>query len=297
MAHQVLYQEPIRYQRPEENEVIQIEQFCTEILEDLNNNHLVLPTLPEVALKIREVVDDPNTSAADVAKIIVTDTALSARLIKIANSPLYRGRHPIDNVQMALARLGITLVRNLVTSLVMEQIFQATSESVDRRMRKLWEQSTQVAAIAYVLATQIDKFKADEALLGGLIHQIGSLPILMRAEDTPELLENETMLDEIITQLSSPLGKAILHSWHFPSELVAVTAEHNNLQRNPKPEPDLVDVVIVAKLQSNLEDMESHEDWHTIPALAKLGFSTDISVINLEENEAEIREVKAMLGG
>lgn len=277
--------------------MIQAKQFCTEILEDMANNHLVLPTLPEVALKIREVVDDPNTSAADVAKIIVTDAALSTRLIKIANSPLYRGRHPINNVQTALARLGITLVRNLVTSLVMEQIFQATSEPVDRRMRKLWEQSTQVAAIAYVLANQMSRFKADEALLAGLIHQIGALPILIRAEETPELLENEAVLDQIIAQLSSPLGKAILEAWRFPPELVAVTAEHNDLQRNPKPEPDLVDVVIVAKLQSNLENIELHEDWHTIPALAKLGFSADICVINLEENETEIRGVRAMLGG
>ncbi|WP_244859974.1 HDOD domain-containing protein [Nitrosococcus oceani] len=275
--------------------MVQLEQFCTEILEDLANNQLVLPTLPEVALKIREVVDDPNTSAADVAKIIVTDTALSVRLIKIANSPLYRGRHPINNVQTALARLGTALVRNLVTSLVMEQIFQATSESLDWRMRKLWEQSTQIATIAYVLAGQKNKLKPDEALLAGLIHQVGLLPILLRAEDMPELLENEAALDEIMTQLSSTLGKAILESWRFPPELVAVTAEHNDLQRNPKPEPDLVDVVIVAKLQSNLSTIESYKDWHTIPAFAKLGFSTDISVIDLEGNEAEVHEVRTML--
>ncbi len=100
--------------------------FYDDILADLENGTLMLPTLPEVALKVREVVDEPDVTAAQLAEIIITDAALSTRLLKVANSALYRGRIPTETIQNAVSRLGLTLVRNLVTSLVMEQMFQAT---------------------------------------------------------------------------------------------------------------------------------------------------------------------------
>lgn len=85
----------------------QQEQLYTTIINDLETGKLVLPTLPEVALKVREVANDPDISANQLAEVISTDTALSARLIKIANSPLYRGRNEVESVQTAVSRLGI----------------------------------------------------------------------------------------------------------------------------------------------------------------------------------------------
>ena len=85
----------------------QQEQLYTTIINDLETGKLVLPTLPEVALKVREVANDPNISANQLAEVISTDAALSARLIKIANSPLYGGRNEVVSVQTAVSRLGI----------------------------------------------------------------------------------------------------------------------------------------------------------------------------------------------
>jgi HD-like signal output (HDOD) protein len=162
----------------QESTMTEQEAFYNELLADLENGSLVLPTLPEVALRVRDVVDDPDATAAQLADIIITDAALSARLLKVANSPLYRGRVAIDNIQMAVSRLGLSLVRNLVTSLVMEQMFQATSNRLDTRLRELWEHSTEVSAICQVIASKHRGLKVDEAMLAGLIHDIGKLPIL-----------------------------------------------------------------------------------------------------------------------
>lgn len=274
------------------------EAFYNEILTDLENGTLVLPTLPEVALRVREVVDDPEVTAAQLADIIVTDAALSTRLIKVANSPLYRGRMAIENIQMAVGRLGQTLIRNLVTSLVMEQMFQATSNRLDKRLHDLWEHSTEVAAISQVLASKQSGIKADEAMLAGLIHDIGMLPILMKAEDSPELIRDSAALDSVLANLHTRVGEAILRSWDFPESLIAVAGEHENLDRDSENGPDLVDIVQVANLQSyyHTEKALTEDELENIPAFKKLGVDTKLSVVELDENSDEYAEAMALFG-
>lgn len=269
------------------------EVFVNELLEELENGQLQLPTLPEVALRIRDVVEDENASANQVAEIIAQDAALSARLIRVANSPLYRGRNEIDRLPMVVSRLGSKLVRTLVTSQVMKQMFQATDESIDRRLRAVWEHSITVAAIARVLAGQCPKVLPDQAMLAGLLHDIGTLPILYRAEDKPELLNTPGLLDELIHRLHTRLGGAILQHWQFPDTLVAVAAEHENLERSHSGDADLVDVVQVANLQSHMDTDHalSRANWSTIEAFQKLGLDSDVHEIELTDCAEDLEEV------
>lgn len=271
-------------------------QFLQDLMKDLENNTLVLPTLPEVALRVRDAVDDPETGVSDIAKVIATDAALSARIIQVANSPLMRATQEIESLDMAVNRLGTKLIRDMVISMVMEQMFQATSEITDKKLRQVWEHSTAVAAISHALAAQFTTLSPQQAMLAGLVHDIGALPILTKAEDYPELLENEAALDKIIDKLHGRIGTAILKAWNFPAELVKVPAEHENLQRNSD-ETDYVDVVTVANLQSYMGSDHRHasDDWSTIPAFDKLGLNPEINVVEMEETADEIKEVQRML--
>ncbi|HHO68806.1 MAG TPA: HDOD domain-containing protein, partial [Gammaproteobacteria bacterium] len=219
------------------------EVFVKELIHDLESGELQLPTLPEVALRVRDAVEDEDATANRIAEIIAMDAALSARLIHVANSPLYRGRKEIDRLPMVVSRLGNSLVRSLVTSQVMKQMFQATSDAVDQRLRGVWEHSVQVAAIARALAAQFTKVAPDQAMLAGLLHDIGVLPVLYRAEERDELLEDTDLLDDLIKELHGCIGAAILRHWKFPDSLVAVAAEHENLQRSHDGPADLIDVV------------------------------------------------------
>ena len=272
------------------------EQFINELLDDLENDRLVLPTLPEVAIKVRDTLEDESMGLADVAKVVTTDTALSARLIQIANSPLLRASREIESVDAAITRMGANMVRNLVTSIVMEQMFQATSDATDKRLRDVWEHSTEVAAISSALASQFTKLPPDQALLAGLVHDIGALPILSRAEDVPELLENEALLDNIIAKTHAKIGEAILRKWNFPQELIAVASEHENLARDSA-QTDLVDVVIVANLQSYIgtDHPIAQTDFNKVPAFAKLGLQPDVSVVDMDETNKQIEAVKSAL--
>lgn len=275
----------------------QQDELYNNILADLDSGKLLLPTLPEVALKVREVVQDPDATAAQLADIIVTDAALSARLLKVANSALYRGRVPVESVQTAVSRLGLQMVRNLVTSLVMEQMFKPTSRTLEKRMRKLWEHSTEVAAISQVIASKQPHIKTDEAMLAGLIHNIGVLPILMRAETVPGLIDDDAHLDQLVENLYPRISAAILKNWQFPQNLITVAAEHANLNRNSGPDgPDLCDVVQVANLQSyfGTDKALDPQTRHKVLAFEKLGIDTGISVVELDENSDEYQEALAL---
>ena len=269
------------------------EVFVNELIQDLESGQLQLPTLPEVALRVRDVVDDEDANASQIAEIIAQDAALSARLIQVANSPLYRGRQEIDRLSMVVARLGNKLVRNLVTSQVMKQMFQATNDVVDQHLRAVWEHSVQVAAIARALAGSVPGVMPDQAMLAGLIHDIGTLPILYRAEERDELLATPGLLDQLIARLHTRIGGAILKHWKFPDALVAVAAEHENLERSHEGGPDLVDLVQVANLQSHIDTDHplGQVDWGGVSAFQSLGLEADVHEIELLDVQSDIEEV------
>lgn len=273
-----------------------IEQISKELLTALENDQLVLPTLPEVALKVREVSSDPDVDVTTLAKVIENDTAISARIIKITNSPLLRASRPIEDLKMAVSRLGINYTTNLATSLAMQQMFQATSDVIDQRMREVWSHSTEVSGIAHVLARHYTKLKPDQATLAGVIHQIGVLPILTYAEDNRRLLKDPAALDELISVLHPILGRKILEAWDFPDELVAVPEGHLDFAREVN-RVDYADVVMVANLQSYLgtDHPLTQLDWTEISAFERLGLEPEVNTLEVEDLSEEMEAAMALL--
>lgn len=273
-----------------------IEQISKELLRALENDQLVLPTLPEVALKVREASANPDVDVATLARVIENDPAISARIIKISNSPLLRASRPIQDLKMAVGRLGVNYTSNLATSLAMQQMFQATSDVIDRRMREVWSHSTEVSGIAHVLARHYTKLKPDQATLAGIVHQIGVLPILTYAEDNRRLLKDTAALDELISSLHPILGRKILEAWDFPDELIIVPEEHLNFFREAN-RVDYADVVMVANLQSYLgtDHPLTKLDWTEISAFERLGLEPEVNSMEVEDLSAEMEAAMAFL--
>lgn len=274
------------------------QKILKELIDELEHDKLVLPSLPEVALKVRDTVDDEKSDAKTLSKIISTDAALSARLIQIANSPLLRGTKKIESVEMAVTRMGRAMVKNSVNSIVVQQMFQPTTDVTDKLFREFWEHSTTVAAISQALAGYA-KQKPDLAMLAGLVHDIGGLPIIKRAEEIPQLLKNEALLRDVIAELHTRIGAILLTKWNFPTEIVAVAREHEDIRREPMGPPSLVDVVIAANLQSYFGKPHPHAKvvWSEVPAFKRLGLDTEISVIDMDETGESIKELQAALQG
>ena len=274
----------------------QEQKLIDELLDDLENDRLILPTLPEVALKVRDALEDDSMGLPEVAKVITSDAALSARLIQVTNSPLLRSSRQIETVEAAVARMGGDMVRNLVMSIVMEQMFQATSDATDSRLRALWEHSTTVAAISHTLAARYTKLQADLALLIGLIHDIGALPILSHAENIPSLLHDEALLDSVIRRTHVQIGTAILAKWKFSDVVIQAIRDHENLKYDSD-KVDYTDVVIVANLQSYLGTGHKLNDldWSAIPSFKKLGLDSDVNIVDMEDTGEDIQIIKSVL--
>ena len=261
------------------------------LLQAIEKGQLVLPTLPEIALQVREAAASPDTDIKNLQSLLQNDASLSARVVRVANSPLVRGYRTIDNLPAALSRLGVTYSCNLALGFAMEQMFQAANEAIDTRLREVWSQSTEVAAIANVLAQHYTNLEPDQATLAGLTHQIGILPILTYAEENEELLmeENQQELDRIIAEISPMIGERILQEWKFPEALASVPTQHLDILRN-SPQTDYADVVIVARLQSHgFEKVLSNvPEWDDIPAFAKLGLGSVEENLELDNYSEEM---------
>jgi len=275
---------------------LSVVEFSGQILGELQSGKLTLPMLPEVTLRVSDMAGDPAASLADLADLIITDVTLSSQLIKVSNSPLYRGRVPVDTVPIAVTRLGFKVVKNLVSSLAMQQMFKSTSPRAERHLRSLWELNVDVSARSQLLAGQVPSVQVDEAMLAGLIYNIGVLPLLAKADQEPELFENEAALDSLIEKLSAPVGVAVLESWDFPQNMVSVVEHYRNFERDAANDPDLVDVVQVASLQSHLNPKQVFppSELASLPAFRKLGVQTDVEVNELDENSEEYAAAMAM---
>ncbi|WP_339462959.1 HDOD domain-containing protein [Pseudomonas sp. EA_105y_Pfl2_R69] len=272
------------------------EKVQKELIQAIDNDDLVLPTLPEVALKVREAAEDPDIGIAQLSKVIGNDAALTARIVKVVNSPLLRTNREITDLQMAVARLGINYTCNLATGLAMEQMFQATSDVVDRKMREVWNKSTEIAGICHVLCKHYTRLLPDQATLAGLVHQIGVLPILTYAEDHSELLADSISLNHVIEQIHPIIGDRILRTWEFPEQIAMIPSQYLDFSRDSA-KVDYVDIVQVATLQSYLgsEHPYTQLDWSQIPAFHKLGLDPSQNLNDDEDLSAAMEAAMSML--
>ncbi len=276
--------------------MVDAQEFLDKLLKAIKNNTITLPTLPEVALRIRDSVESEDTSAEQIADMVATDAALSARLLQVANSPLYRGRMVIDSIQMAVTRLGTKLIRTLITSLAMRQIFQATSDTMDQQLHAEWEHSVQIAALSRALSKQVPYLQAEKAMLAGLVHNIGSLPVITMAEDYPELVDDGIKLREIIDRVGPTIGETILTEWGFPDTMCKIPKNYQNLSYDGGNKADFVDLVIVARLQTlSADHPHAQSDWTQIPSFGKIGLEPEVEIITIDGVAEEVEGVQEML--
>ena len=251
-----------------------------DLLKAIDRDDLVLPTLPEVALNIRKAAENPEISVSNLSKVIGRDTALSARLIKVVNSPMLRATREVTDLHTAITRLGVNYSSNLAIGLVMEQIFHARSEVVEQKMRDVWRQSLEVAGICYTLCRRHTSLKPDQAALGGLVHQIGVLPILTYAEEHNELLSDPISLNHVIESIHPLIGDKLLAGWEFPEMLLKIPGQYQDFSRLSD-SIDYIDLVQIATVFTR-----QTSELATLPAFRYLGLDADDPKLEQQLNDA-----------
>jgi len=262
------------------------DELFNNIKEAVEEDRLLLPSLPEVALKIRDLVENKNTTTKQIADVLSQDAALSVRLLKVVNSPLYQGVTPIDDLHMAVTRMGGQLVRDLIINLAIKQMFQPTSKVVDEYFRSAWSVSVNTAASCQMIAASVGGIRKEQALLAGLIHNIGALPLLMIIGSDHNLFNDVTGISSIIQSLQSRVGALMLESWNFSDDLIEVVTECHNFNYDQKGGTGLVSLVQIALLQGgHVADEEAPDDWSLVPAFSRFGIDAEVNILQLEENQ------------
>lgn len=252
-----------------------VEGFRRGILEDIANDRLVLPSLPDVVLNVRRELEGGGSTGSSIARVIATDPALSAQVLRVANSAFYFGQAPVKDLQRAVVRLGSSVVQQVVMMLVVAQLYDVSARPKLRaHLTELWRHSTLVASLSEQIGQRTPFLNRDEAMLAGLIHDIGALPVLVWAEPIPNVMSNDESLLGITETLHADLGKAILEKWRYAEELIEVPAGHEDLDRNVA-KADYTDVVQIANLLSlqGTSDRRADFPWWTLPAAARLGLT------------------------
>jgi HD-like signal output (HDOD) protein len=276
-----------------------------EFEQELNTGRFVLPSLPEVAFRIRELIENPDCSMDKLSKMVNTDPAIATKLVKVANSVMYRGVSHCDDTLAAITRLGLVTTKQLVTSFAVLGLFRTKSNMYKDHMQRVWLQSVEVACYSYVLAKQLPGFNEEEALLAGLIHSVGEIVVLTYAERFYDLSTDEDRLNQLVTNLRGKLGEMVLTKWEFSEELITVARESHDWMRGvdeiPDEEPefsycDLVQVAMLYALQGESSDV-SLPEMSSIPAFNKLKkrqLSSEQTTEIIQEAHEQIAELRAL---
>ncbi|MEJ2466609.1 MAG: HDOD domain-containing protein [Candidatus Thiodiazotropha sp.] len=185
-------------------------------------------------------------------------------------------------------------------SFALGKLFNSRSKVLQQHMIRLWQHASYVAAICHELARVTPGLEPAQALLCGLLHDIGALAIIGAARSKPELTENPQLLGQVIDSLKGEIGAMVLRKWEFPNYFVQTALHAEDWMEDISSTPDYVDLVVVAQLHSYIGTarMQDLPRLDLVPAFHKLvlGKLTPRHSIGLLENAKErIRELREML--
>ncbi len=271
-----------------------------DLLSLLHTNKLDLPSLPDVALKIRRAIEDENSDADEVVKIINMDQSLVIKILQTANSVIYNtsGKR-IESSKVACTRIGSEKLSNIVMSHSMKSLFKTDVDVLKSKMKSAWQRSIKIAAISSVLARLTPGFDPEKALLAGLLINIGSVAVLNNLGNSPEVIKDQKLLDSIVFDLQSEVGEALLVKWDFPEELIEVVKHSTDWFKDDSEKPDYSDIINIAQLHAYLGSsfQDKLPKINEVPAFNKLALgklSPEMSLQILDKSQEEIEQISAL---
>jgi putative nucleotidyltransferase with HDIG domain len=211
---------------------LQTNERISSIVQNLDS----IITLPEVAARIVETVNDPKSTSMDLHKIIAHDPALVSKLLQRVNSSYYARSTKIDSVERAIVLLGFESVQNIAISATIGGAFKPVNIGDDFTARDLWTHCVAVAATAREIAKRVNKPMAEQAFLAGLVHDVG---LLVELQIAPQKLAEvcrrvkaghcsfSAAEFDLFGCNHAELGAALATKWGFPDFCRAAAAYHH----------------------------------------------------------------------
>jgi HD-like signal output (HDOD) protein len=274
--------------------------FVTQLAGELSAGKVDLPSFPDVAQRVRRALQDADVSAEKIVRIVGAEPALAARLLQLANSAAVNpGGKQITDLRVAIARIGLNLVRSSSIAFAMAQLTRSEDLRVAREpLRILWQRSALVAAMASVLARRLTKVNPDSAALAGILHGMGKLYILVNAVKYPALFADTEAYQRVEQLWHANIAKALLENWEMADDVVAAVHLHEDLEYTHDGAVDLTDVLLLANLLATYrEHPEAIElNLQGVPAARRIRLDGEGFKQLLIESSTEIGALRAALG-
>lgn len=271
-----------------------------------------IPSLPIVVQRLRRTVRNPYSDAKQIAGIIQDDPSMMARVLKVVNSVLYGGREPVASLQLAVARLGMSTVSNIATSVSVFSSFGTKGQKNFDRIA-FWRHCIATGVIAEVVHERHPlkaraKYTNDFLHLCGLLHDIGKIVLEQhlheefmkavkecRAKATP-LIESER---EILGSDHAQIGAWLGMKWNLPEDVLEVVRWHHDPASASPEHQDLVALCCLANELSNREKMGDGGDSAAPPTAfdswARMGLSADDVPGVLDQAVQEMKKSEVLM--
>ena len=255
----------------------------------------VFPTYFDVAFRLRKELQNPDAPIARIAAVVGAEPLIAAKLLHLANSVMYSpSGTPAKDLGAAITRLGIETVRTTALAIAMGQLMRSKDMVPFADLtRALWDHSLKTAAATRLLARHHTKINPDEALLAGLVHDLGGFYMLYRAAQYPELRARPDTVKYLIVQWHESIGVTLLNAIGLPEEIVEATVDHDQPRPTPPTLRHLADVVYVGNALAG-----AHFEWlfqDIDPDAGELGVIRERYGHLLEDIETQAKEMHAAL--
>lgn len=273
--------------------------FFDTCISAYRNKRLSVPSLPDIAVKLNKAMQT-DIGITEAVAIIHLDPRIVTKLIQVANSPIYATASPIVNCHDAVARIGLDGTRNLVLSICLKDLFHSRNRELMKGMRELWKHCVYLASLCFVLAQESGEVQPEDAMLAGLIADIGAIPIIHLAAQSGANIPTFAEIEAALPYFRAPVGTQLLRNLEFPLELCGIPQLAENWLYNSGPRLTLADIVILAKLHSYFGKDEAFElpYINSIPAYGKLRdgkLNPDFSLTVLHDAQSRVRAAMQLL--
>jgi len=274
--------------------------FVRKLTLELALGDVRLPSFPDIAARVQHVLEDTRAAPAQVAQVVGSDAALAARVLRLANSAfLNPSARQITDLQQAVTRLGHQLVRCTAVSFALQQMKLGAGEAELRpQLKELWRKGTLVASIAYVLARETQAATPDEALVTGLMHNIGRLYITVNAPRAATAANHEAWA-AVVNDWHPKIASSILKHWKFPPAIIAAVEDQNAWDREVYGDEGLTDVLIAATTLVPCVFYREllSETVTAVPPFERLGLKAEDCQRLLAATAAQIKSLHSALAG
>jgi HD-like signal output (HDOD) protein len=273
--------------------------FLGGLAAEVSKGTVNLPSFPDVVMRIRKALAEPEVSVTEIVRIVGTEPRLAARLLQAANSAAFNpaGKHLTD-LRAAITRLGHRPVQSAAMSFAIKQLRLAPAlRTISKPLNILWEQSIAVAAISQVVARRT-RVSPEEAFLTGLLHGIGRLYLMVRSVGKSDRLYQDPSFVDMIANWHPAIGKAVLENWGFDDHMCEALGDQDDYDRSGKNEPDLSDILVVGVALARVlrEPGPRSVDTDGIKSFARLHLSAQNCAEILKHAEHQLGSLHAALG-